>query len=91
MKLNVFAIHDVKVNATLPIWTARTIGEARRNFEHACTDPKNQFYQYPEDFTLLHVGEYDDESAVLIPGSKNIVATAAEFRKSEPASILSQQ
>ena len=62
MKLKVFAIYDSKAQAYMHPFYSNSIGQAVRMFEDASNDPKSQMCKHPGDFTLFHIGEYDDES-----------------------------
>lgn len=65
MKLKVFSIRDSKAQIFNQPWFARTHGEAERNFEQLVRDEKSTIYQYPEDYDLYHIGEYDDETGLV--------------------------
>lgn len=61
-KMKVFVVHDSKVGAYMTPFFARTIGEAMRSWESLCNDGKSMMSQYPADFSLFEVAEYDDQS-----------------------------
>lgn len=67
MIVNVYAIYDSKVQAFLQPWYAQNHATACRNLELACRDPKSGFVQFPVDYTLFCIGEYDDQSGVISP------------------------
>lgn len=65
MKVQMFCVFDSKSEAfTLPFFKT-TKGEAVRDFGDAVNDPKSPWFRHPEDFTLFHVGEFDDQSATV--------------------------
>lgn len=75
------SVYDTKAAAHLNIATLRTPAEAIRQFEQAARDPKSQFYQFPSDFVLKQVGEYDEFSGIVTPVPHSILATASEFQQ----------
>lgn len=62
MKLNVYVLFDSKVQAYMQPFYMRADGEAVRAVLQASRDPNVNFHQYPADFTLFRIGEYDDGS-----------------------------
>lgn len=60
MILQVYAVFDKAVGAYLPPFYTRSKGEALRSFSDACNDGKSNFTRYPNDYTLFHLGVYDD-------------------------------
>lgn len=65
MQLKVFAIRDSKAEIfNLPFFN-KTPGEAERNFKSLVNDGKSTVSQYPDDFDLYYLGEYDDQSGVV--------------------------
>lgn len=67
MALNgLFSIYDSKAkNYTFPYPAANT-GVAVRMFTAAVQSEGSQWNMHPEDFTLFHLGEFDDENADLL-------------------------
>lgn len=63
MKLKVFGIYDSKVQAYLPPFMMKTIGEAERALSAHVNDPQHNFCKYSEDFTLFELGTWDDSNA----------------------------
>lgn len=61
MTYKVFSIRDQKAEIFNPPFFQATHGEAERNFRAAVLDPKTQFHQFPEDFDLYFLGEYDTD------------------------------
>lgn len=64
MKIEVMAIKDQQTNAFgQPIFVP-TIGAAIRMFgdEINRNADNNQLYKHPEDFSLYHLGSYDDNA-----------------------------
>ena len=63
MIMKVYTVLDVKVEAYLQPFFARSQGEAVRMFADSVNTPSTHLARYPEDFILFEIGEYDDQSA----------------------------
>lgn len=59
----IFTVYDAAAEAFLQPFFAPTIGSAIRMFSDICEQPDHQFAKHPEDYTLFHIGVYDDSSA----------------------------
>lgn len=62
MQLQTYAVFDVKAQAYAQPFFAANHAVAIRNFEGAVRSGNNQLGTHPEDFSLWHLGEYDDET-----------------------------
>lgn len=62
--LQVFSVYDSAVEAYAKPFFAVSIGEARRSFMDACNDPQMMFAKHPDDYTLFHLGAFDESNAV---------------------------
>lgn len=67
MRVNVYAIHDVKAGAFLQPWFAPTHAMAFRNIEKSMRTPNSPFSDFPADFTLFKVGEFEDDTGEISP------------------------
>lgn len=63
--INVYSIRDIKAEAYMSPFFARTHGEAIRMVETAVNDPKSNFHQHAADYTLIYIGIFDDQSGYL--------------------------
>lgn len=67
MLYKAFSVRDQKGEVyNLPFYK-KTLGEAERDFASLLKDEKSMVHQYPEDFDLYHIGEYDDQKGIFIP------------------------
>lgn len=65
MTLQCFSVFDSAAGAFLrPFW-AETIEMAIRTFRQIVQDPEHQFGQFPEDYTLFHLGSVDQKTGEL--------------------------
>ncbi|AXL14718.1 nonstructural protein [Microviridae sp.] len=67
MIFKIFAIYDQKAGAYLPPFVLPTDGMATRTFSDCVNKEDHQFHAHPADYTLFGLGEFDDESAAIIP------------------------
>lgn len=66
MKLLAFSIYDEKVRAFNSPYFAPSIGHAARSFGDAVNDGDTTLSRHPLDYSLYHVGEFDDEKAEFV-------------------------
>lgn len=64
MILQMFSVYDSKSETFTQPTFAKTKGEMLRSFSEAVNEESHQFHKHSADFTLFHVGEYDDSSAL---------------------------
>jgi hypothetical protein len=65
MYLQIFSIYDSKAEAYLNPFYMKTKGEAVRAVLSVMDDPQHNFTKYPQDFTLFHIGEFDDQKGTI--------------------------
>lgn len=61
----VFTVFDSSANAFLRPFFSPTIETAIRSFREIVNQEGHQFNKFPEDFTLYHVGEFDQTKGEL--------------------------
>lgn len=62
----VFTVKDSKADAWNQPFFKSTHGEAERDFRTLVNDNKSLLSQYPEDFDLYYLGEYDEMTGKFI-------------------------
>lgn len=74
MKVIVLAIHDSKAEAYLEPFYAINKKVGQRMFGHACNNPEQNFSQFPADYTLFKLGEFDGDTGEfdLLPAPENL-------------------
>lgn len=60
----------------------RSHGEAIRSFESGVADPSTPFHKHAEDFSLFHIGQFDDSTGMNIPLSVPVPLARAHEVKS---------
>lgn len=79
MKLEAYSVFDQAVGAFASPQFVRSRLEAVRLFAAACRHGSDhQFAAHPQDFSLHHVGEWDDESGELTSVKPERVITAVQ-------------
>ncbi len=66
MILQAFAVMDSKADAFLPPFFYDTKGQAIRSFSDAVNEEGHQFRKHAGDYTLFHVGGFDQDLGVLV-------------------------
>ena len=74
MTHKIFTVYDSKAEAYLPPMFLHTKGLAIRSFTAAVNNSGHDFNKYAADFTLMEIGEWDDNSGKIdmYPAMKNI-------------------
>lgn len=86
MKLLMFVIYDSKVDAYLHPMFFRSVGEAMRAFGDSANDQSTQFAKHPADFTLFHIGDFEEKSGTLIQmEAKANLGTALQLQRQTPS------
>lgn len=67
MQHQIFTVYDTKVLAYLPPFYMQTKPAAIRAITDTMQDPSHQFSKHPEDYVLFHLGDFDDNTAAIIP------------------------
>lgn len=81
MIIKIFSVFDSKAAFFGQPFADQSIASATRNFSDAVNDgsnPNNLWHKHPEDFSLFHVGEFDNETGELLPmNPKNLITASA--------------
>lgn len=82
MNFKIFTVYDSKAEAFMQPFFMQTTGSAIRAFTDSVNDSKTQFYHHPADFTLMEIGEYDDQKGILKNHeTKKSLGLALEYKK----------
>lgn len=82
MILKMFTIRDQKGDCFNTPFFQRTHGEAERNFQQLVRDGKSTLSQFPEDYDLYFLGDYDDQTGkVNVQDTPQHVAKAISFKQ----------
>jgi len=93
-QMKIYAVHDIKAEAYLQPFFAGTDGLAIRMFQAAANDQDHQFWKYAEDYSLYHIGEWDESTGVVHAAAKTPLGSALQYREAntmEPQGSMDQQ
>lgn len=76
----IFCVYDEKACAYLPPFFLPEAGQAIRVFTDCVNSKDHQFGAHPSDYTLFHIGEYDDNSAKIHAHAPKTLGNGVEFR-----------
>lgn len=81
MTLKIFAVFDNKAAAFMQPFFAPTVGFAIRAFADQLKNDQSAIKQHPEDYTLFHLGDFDDHSGGIVRAEPKAthVANAIDF------------
>lgn len=81
MKLQAFSVYDSAAKRFAMPFFADTIEVALRMFRALVNSGDSQVSKYPEDYTLFHIGEFDQELGEVRPSSPRSLGVAITFRE----------
>lgn len=88
MILPVFAIYDSKAQSFHSLYQVPTVDVAIRAFTQAVNDPSNSdLHQFPQDFSLIEIGNFDNETGVITPIDHVNHGMASQYKKREVANV----
>lgn len=67
MQMHIFAIRDRALGAYMQPWVAQTPGLATRMFQDELGNKEGQMFRHPDDYDLYHIGEFNQDTGVLVP------------------------
>lgn len=77
-----YSVYDNKAKAYSNPFTSVNQSTAIRDFTQAARDPNSQLSKFSEDFTLVELAEFDDETAVFNTHPNPIVlGLASNFKE----------
>lgn len=80
MVKQVYSIEDVKLNVFLPPMVLINDMAARRLFSDVANDSQTDVGRHPEDFRLVRLGDFNDNSGLLSPlATPEFLCNAVEF------------
>lgn len=80
MKTNLYAIYDQKAATFTQPMCMQNDALAARAFSTAIMNPEHDFAKHPADFTLMFIGEYNDETGELENALNRSIGNGLEFK-----------
>lgn len=65
MKRLMFSVYDSKAEAYLPPFVANTEAVAIRMVAASTLDPNSDMHRFGADYTLFHIGEWDEDAGLV--------------------------
>lgn len=62
MKVQMLSVYDSAAKAFLPPFHAPTLEAAIRQFRYTVQSGQSDLSKFPEDYVLMHIGEFDQET-----------------------------
>lgn len=91
MIVNIYSVLDRKASAFLPIFHARTDGEAMRMMRMTMMRGPSQFTDFPDDYHIYLLGEFDDATGEIQPQIKPLpVASISELLEEHKRQVPTQ-
>lgn len=82
MKINMYAIKDRQLDAFMLPFPAQTNGAAIRSFGNHTKEEGHPVAQHPDDYSLYHLGDYDDQVGKMTSLETPVkIAEASDFTK----------
>lgn len=85
MNLNIYTIKDAKAGTYSQPFYSVNHSTAIRSFNASIQDKTNPLSHYPQDFSLYHLGTWQDREAVLSATGPEFVADAVGTKEEEEA------
>lgn len=83
-KKSIYSIFDLQSGYHKNFFPARADGEAIRSFETLVNDEqRNQIKDYPEDFELMFIGEFDDNTGEFTNVQHKKLGRGSQYVKKE--------
>lgn len=90
MYLQMFTVYDKKAAAYLQPFFMRSEAEAVRAMMQTANNSDTQFAKTPEDFQLVHVGEFDDLTGCVVSRPHRIICEVNSLKMS-PKELFEQE
>lgn len=84
MKIKIYSIFDSKSESYMAPSFLNANGQAIRAFTDAIQSAEHPFGKHPADYTLFHIGLYDDQTAKLTPLTPHNLGNGLEFLSTQP-------
>lgn len=76
--MNLYSVYDAAMQLYMAPFAAHNNGHALRMFVDTVNNPESMFYKHPDDFTLDHIGTFDEKTGE-IAGSPVRIAKATDW------------
>lgn len=86
MNFGLYSIRDTKTEAFQAPWTSQNNNTAMRTFSDIAKNPESMVNRHPQDYCLVKVGVWNDETGQPTPGSHVTLAYGTDFNAEQKPS-----
>ncbi len=79
MKTQIYSIYDTASGTYQKPIFARTDGEIMREFQNICMDAEHPCGQHPEDYSLVRMGNFNDQNGQIVNEDNECLSTGLEM------------
>ncbi len=79
MKTQIYSIFDTAAGVYQKPIFARADGEIMREFQNICTDVEHPCGQHPEDYSLIRLGNFNDQNGLVANEENECLCTGLEM------------
>lgn len=84
MLKQMFSVLDTKSGVFSNPFCSVNFSTALRDFSRAASDPNSDINHFPSDYSLMHVGQFDDATGIITPlVSPESLGVATQFLNKE--------
>lgn len=87
----IFTVFDTKSKTYSPTIYFKQIGEASRAFSDAVNKENHQYNLHPEDYSLYHIGQWDNLTAKYTDIDPKLLYTGLQLKNPEPDHVKESQ
>lgn len=87
----IFSCYDSKANLYSNPFYSVSLETAERDFAVACNDCKSDLYVHSSDYSLVMLGEFDDETAEFKCASPLTIGTASSYYNKDLFNRINQK
>lgn len=77
--MKLFAVYDKKAAAFGTPYFSVNRATGTRSFERACQDPGLEINQFPEDYQLFELADYDERTGKVTSSGPDFIANGSAF------------
>jgi len=79
MKQNIYAVKDIVAEEFQPPFFLKNDAVAIKEFGKACENKETQWNQFPQDYSLYYLGNFDTETGKIDSKESKQLANATQF------------
>lgn len=79
--LKVYSIYDSKAKVFNPPFYQKNAGEAARSFTKIVNDQQGLINEFPEDYILMEIGTFNDETGLIEGQAHLAVGTGTQYKR----------